>query len=296
MMSTKFDPIENQQPTHFTAFIELLVGEFAPMQIYQFAQTLQTESLNSVFCTARRQEQQVYYLLLITADNEPKENRMQQFITTTYTEAKVVVMVHGEDTLLQPNHPCKGFFSRVFNDGQLLYRAAGAIVLDEVRAPNLKKRIGRAMVHWRKRNHMASGFLTAAEEAIDSDHEQVTLFLLNQAIAQACAGLIYVLMGYQSDQRDLKRLLEISACFSKLPLQHFVGTPESEALLNIIIKSCSRTNTPGDFSLEGRSAYRFLDLVDEFLKMTGKLCQAHFAMLQAALVEAKVNVGVDGKQ
>ena len=294
-MCINFDPIENQQPIHFKAFMELLVGEFAPMQIYQFAQTLQTESLNSVFCTARRQEQQVYYLLIITAGSEPKENRMQQFIAERYTEAKLIVFVHAQHTLLKPDHACKGFFARVFHHGQLLYRAAAAIDLQELRAPNSKKWIGRAMVHWRNRNNMATGFLTAAEQAIDSDHEQVTLFLLNQVIAQACAGLIYVLMGYQSEHRDLKRLLEITACFSKLPLQHFVGTPENETLLNILLKSCSGIGDPSSFSLEGRSAYRFLELVDEFLKMANILCKAHFSTLQAALVEAKANVGGEGE-
>ena len=275
----KFIPTESQQANHFKVLIELLVAQFVPLQVYQFAQLEQSETLRSVFSTAN-EAQCVYYLLVITAGSEAMENRMQHFVDETYTEGKVIVQAYAQEILHKDIQQCNGFLAAVFNKGQLYYSAARAIGLDGFRPPSPKKWLGRAIVHWRNQSHMADGFLKAAAQAIDSDHDQICLFLLNHAIAKACTGLIYVFMGHQPDCSNLERLLYICACFSKLPLQHFLGTPVNEALLQLMMKSCSRTGEPAGFSLKGVSAYRFLELVEGFLKMANTLSEAHFISLQ----------------
>ena len=149
--------------------------------------------------------------------------------------------------------------------------------------------MGRAIVHWRKRIQMADGFIKAAEQAIESGHEQVSLFLLNQTVEQCCKGLIYVFMGYQPSQYNIENLLKLTACFSKLPLQHFTGTPGNEMLLTVLTKCVEMIGNPSDFSLGNQSIYRFLELVESFIVLAKQMCEMNFKEKQQELDKALNN-------
>ncbi|RZK51038.1 MAG: hypothetical protein EOO91_21415 [Pedobacter sp.] len=96
-----------------------------------------------------------------------------------------------------------------------------------------------------------------------------------------------VFMGYQEKYGNLERLLYISACFSSLPLQHYTGTPDNEALLEMMCKSIALDNCKSDELPADKSIYRFLELVESFLKLTEKLCVEQFAVLQKEVDKMK---------
>ncbi|MDN3587165.1 hypothetical protein QWY86_10830 [Pedobacter aquatilis] len=282
----QFPKLEKPQPLE--PLIEALVQEFAPLYIYHFAKKVHQKKLNSVFCDGEGERQSIYYLFLVVEGKVSIESRVQEFADGNY---KVIIQIHEKEQVLGSVNHCNGYLASVINKGKLRYAAPGIEKLGTLRLPNIKKRLGRAILHWRKRREMAKGFFAAAEQAIEIGQERVSLFLLHHATEQACVGLIYVFMDYQPDGRNLEHLLYLSACFSNLPFQHFMGTPDNEALLKIMIKCLSRGGYDDGFSLNNHSIYRFSELVESFVKLADDLCEAQFKVLQEEVDQVKVLKG-----
>ncbi|RZJ78092.1 MAG: HEPN domain-containing protein [Flavobacterium sp.] len=272
-----------KKPLNFMAFLEKLVAQFKPLQVYQYAQLGQQWQTESVFCNPQQKEEEIYYLLIVTEGSTRIENGIQDFANQHYTEGKVVVQAHGAEALKQNLAQSNYYFATVLNQGQLLYSNNGVLCLEEMTNLQPEKRLAQAKLHWKHRGKMANGFLLAADRALEEDHEAVCLFLLHQVIEQACIGLIWVFMGYKSDMHNLRRLLYVCACFSKKPMQHFMGTPENEIMLGVIMKSYSEARYRESFSLENRSAYNFLELVERFMELAEELCKEKFEAMEAAL-------------
>lgn len=291
-MKLEKETLKLKRQVAFNALIGLLVHEFAPLYIYQFAKKVNQEKLNSVFWNGEDQWKCTYYLLMITGGSMALEHQAQEFVNRNCLELKVIIHVHGHETLLRNINHCNGYFARVINEGKLHYVAPGVDCLKPLQMPNIKKRLSRAIVHWRKRKEMADGFFMAATQAAESGHEQVSLFLLHHATEQACVGLIYVFMDYQSDIRNLERLLYVCACFSNRPFQHFLGTADNEMLLKIMMKGFSQARYDQGFSIGNHSIYRFLDLVESFLKLAITLCEAQFNIMKIEVDQIKTLKGV----
>lgn len=292
-MEDKFNPDEKKQTKEFKKLIELLVEAFSPLQIYQFAKLRHREKLKSVFTQQQELDQWTYYLFIITKGNSASLS-IQNYVDEHYTANKVIVLVEAQENLLKGQHNCNGYYSSIIHHGKLCYSNEDTACYAVVRHPNLKKFLGRAISHWQNRLKMANGFLEAGEQALEANHERVCLFLLYQASEQLCKGLIYVFMGYQEQTGSLKRLLHIAACFSNLPMQHFMGTPDNEILLDIMCKSITLNNCKTEVLPANKSIYRFLELVESFLKLADRLCVAKFAILQSD-VDLSRNVSVNDK-
>lgn len=78
-------------------------------------------------------------------------------------------------------------------------------------------------------------------------------------------------------------------CFSQAPLQHFIGTLESQKLLDLMMNSYRRIRQD-DFSFGGKSIYRFLELVQSFLELADGLCQERFLLLEGSFPKKEVEL------
>lgn len=281
-----------KQAKEFKKLIEFLVEAFSPLQIYQFAKLRHREKLKSVFTQQQELDQWTYYLFMITkSDSAPLS--IQNYVDERYTVAKVIVLVEPQENLLKGQHNCNGYFASIVHHGKLCYSNEDTACYAVVRHPNVRRFLGRAISHWRNRLQMVKGFLEAGEQALEANHERVCLFLLYQASEQLCKGLIYVFMGYQEQTGNLKRLLYITACFSNLPLNHFMATPDHEALLEIMCKSIALGSHKAEELPADKSIYRFLELVESFLKLADQLCNAEFEVLQLEVGEVKEMKGIE---
>lgn len=275
-----------QQLPHFSELISLLVAQFKPIHIYQFAQWIHHEETHSIFADTQRQEQVVYYLLVVTDGTASRENEIQVFLDRNFTAAKVILHAHGQEVVQRNLKASNVYFSAVLKHAVLCYQKEGAFSPEEIRMPNPKRWLGKAIVHWRNRSTMAQGFSEAAEHALEYSNERICLYLLYQATEQACVGLIWVFMGYKSDLRNIRRLLYTCGSFSQVPLQHFMGTLENQKLLDVMMKCFSQIRYEDDFSLEGKSIYRFVELVQGFLELADSLCKERFKILESRLPKA----------
>lgn len=289
-MLNKFITSAKDHPKNFSVFIELLVEEFAPLHIYQFASWEQTNKIESVFCPKNEERQQLCFLFILLDGNRLAEHVFQDFVDQHYREAKVIIYTHEMETLKKNMGVSHVFYLSVLAYGQIIYSKDGALEMLTAKTPNYKKWLGRAIVDWRHRKKMASGFFNAAEQAMEFEHEQVTLFLLHHSIIEASIGLIYVFMGYHPIDCRLKKMLCGCSCFSILPYQHFFGTKENEAMVEILIKCCSRAGYSADSRLGSRSIYRFIELVESYLALADQLCTTQFSTLEKVI--SKIGTGL----
>ncbi|GGE47934.1 hypothetical protein EV200_104162 [Pedobacter psychrotolerans] len=284
-MNVKTHTPEVKTNTILTHAIHLLVQQFAPLQIFCFATLTQQEEVKSVFSPSLLQTQRTYYLLMITECAVVKEKSVQNFIDKACTNCKVIILVQEQDMLLKKHHHANDFFTAVIKCAELCYSRPDFKPVFLPTVLNRKKQLGRVILHWRKRLEVANGFWAAAEQAMGSGKEEISIFLLHHAIEQGCMGLIYVFMHYRPDGYNLKQLLYLCACFSKSTLQHFLGIPENERLLEIIMESFHRINFEINPDLEIKSFFKFLDLTEGFLDLAKSICEAQFKVLQLAVDE-----------
>lgn len=288
-MKNRNDLPEFKSPKGVNSLIELLVQQFKPLQIYQYAQLGEQTQVNSSFCVAAVEEETIFYLLIITQGGTRIENGIHEFVNQHYKEGRVVVQAHSADTLKQNLAQSNFFFTTVLNQGLLLYSANGTLVVAEVATAKPERRLLQAQLYWKHRGNMAKGFLAAAERALEEQHESVSMFLLHQVIEQTCIGLIWVFMGYKSDMHNLRRLLYSCGCFSKKPMLHFMGTTENDALLSIIMRSYSEARYRESYSLGNKSVYRFFELVESFMELAESMCAEKFIQMGIALPASQEN-------
>ncbi|MFW0718833.1 hypothetical protein [Pedobacter sp. N23S346] len=283
-MMKKIKTSEPQKHQPLKALIAQLVQAYAPLQIYQFSKLTKKEHAKSVFSTAEMQKQRTYYLLMLTETAGIKESQVQDFVASANVNAKVIIQVRARAVLLKQLNQRNAYLATITNLGKRWYSAPGQEENPALLKPNPKKLLGKNIVHWRKRSEMATAFFIAAAQAIKMRQKQTCLFLLNEAAKQACLGLIYVFMGDEPEQYNLQCLLNLCACFSKLPEQCFLGTPQRRLLFEIMVKYASQLGCGEDFDLQGKSIDQFRDLVDEFLKVVEVLCKERLAVLQKGIL------------
>ncbi|MCJ0743627.1 HEPN domain-containing protein [Pedobacter montanisoli] len=256
---------------HLAAFTTLIVDKFKPLQIYLYAHFVQQQACNSIFAAKGQLQQEIFYLLVITEGTASKENEIQDFANRHYPQAKLIINAHGKEILNRNLQQCNAYFTSILNQGTLLYSANGLMDKPKVQGPNSKKQANRANAHWQRRSEMARTFINAAVQAMENGQEKASVFLLYHACEQLCVAMIWVYMGYKTDIRNLKRLFYVCACFSEKPLQHFMGSPVTEALLHTMMKSYREARYNDDFSLAGQSPYRFLELTESFYDLAEEL-------------------------
>jgi len=268
--------LTNSSAAALNEMISLLIAEFKPLYIYQFAQMKQRGEILSIFAKPVLDVKEMYYLLLITEGTASRENEIQEFVDRNEREAYFVIHAHGEEILKRNLNYCNAYFTTVLNQGTLLYSANGKLLRTKVQGPNPEKQLLRVQAQWQRRSEMAKAFIGAAQQCLENGRDKVCIFLLHHACEQLCVGLIWVYMGYKSDIRNLRRLLHVCACFSTDPMQYFMGSDATEDLLTILMKSYRGSRYNDDFSLEGRSAYWFVEVVEGFYDLAEGLCLKRF--------------------
>jgi HEPN domain-containing protein len=273
-MKSKINPNEKNVQSELNQLVHYLAQQSAVLQIYHYASLSRTEKLKGIFSAKHKIFKRVYYLFIIT---EGTTNLNLQLLVEEQDFPFMVMVSQQRYTELQkPQLASNGFLARVFNTAKLLYTVADFEAPQVFRLPNPKKSLARAIVHWRNRTTMATGFVQAAEQAIEQGHERVALFLLHQATEQLCAGMLYVFMEHQLPEKRLHRLIYRCACFSTQPLQHLLGCSENEALIQYLEKSIQMDSINEPFDLGERSVYRFLELIESFMVLARTLCETKF--------------------
>lgn len=121
---------------------------------------------------------------------------------------------------------------------------------------------------------MATGFLNSASQSIRVEaYYENGVFMLHQAVEQACISLIKVHMGYRIDLHNLNRLLNLCKCFSDKPADLFLADDtESIRLFQILRESYGNARYAEDFKITPEDAIAILEKVDAFVSLAENLC------------------------
>ena len=286
-MKNRINLNENNASAELNQLVHLLAQQNTVLQIYHYASLGRAEKLKSVFSNKHRLVKRVYYLFIVTeGDTRPS---LQLLVDEQHFPFMAMVSQQNYTELQKPQLASNGFLAKVFHTAKLLYTLPDVEAPQVFRLPNPKKALAKAIVHWRNRTTMATGFMVAAEQAVEHGHERVALFLLHQATEQLCAGMLYVFTGQQLAEKRLHRLIYRCACFSTQPLQHLLGCSENEMLIQLLEKSIQMDRVNEVFDLGERSIYRFLELIESFMELAKTLCENNFKERQMELDEKQVH-------
>lgn len=216
-MKNRINPNEKNVSAELNQLVHLLAQQTTVLQIYHYASLGRAEKLKSVFSNKHRLVKRVYYLFIVTeGDTRPS---LQLLVDEQHFPFMAMVSQQNYTELQKPQLASNGFLAKVFHTAKLLYTLPDVEAPQVFRLPNPKKALAKAIVHWRNRTTIATGFMVAAEQAVEHGHERVALFLLHHATEQLCAGILYVFTGQQIAEKRLHRLIYRCACFSTQPLQ-----------------------------------------------------------------------------
>jgi len=272
------DPVQNfsmlykQAEDHLQQIVSLLSQQEEIEKIICFGNRASGEILMSCFATPSAQLTVHYFLLVITNGNERREHLLQDYVNAHFKGGKITLLSHRKETVENALKAGKPFFHLVYRHGKLLYATDGllnhssigfTVPLSDTEQLRREYLIGYTL---------SKGFLRSAEDAWEKEDLRIAMFLLHQAMEQACNMLIGVYMHYRSELHNLGRLLDISLCFfasSDLYPRQRTG---DELMFKILQSSYSEARYKQNFEVSYSEAKRILDEVAVFIDMVEMAC------------------------
>ena len=272
-METKNVKLSPLQYRELNEVITGLVGNYQSEYIICFGCKNEEKATSSCFTDALKQTDTHYFLLMITADIARIEHEVQDFVNGLFGKAKITIVVHGIETVRNAITQGSRFFTIVCRYGIQLYSANGLRI--DIDYPNLNPAttLAKAEKNFYHTYCMALGFLEAAEECFDKEFYNNTVFMLHQAVEQACIAMIKVFMSYRADIHNLTRLLNLCFCFSGEPAALFPRkTDEDQRLFQLLLKSYSDARYKDEYKTTSQDADILCKTVRAFVELAEQLC------------------------
>lgn len=126
--------------------------------------------------------------------------------------------------------------------------------------------------NWYEREDNASGFFNGGKAIDNSEEVSIKVLLFNQAIEQACLGLLEYFLGYTPRQYNLNHLYSLCSSFWSFPTDVFPqSTKEERKIFKDLVKTVKDTRYKGWSSVGWDEAYRYQDRCERFLEECSKL-------------------------
>jgi len=222
---------------------------------------------------------------MITTGITRVENEVQEYVNGFFDKADITILVHGIETVKNAIAQGSRFFTTVCRDGMQLYSANGFRL--NIDYPNLNPAatLATAQKHYHHRFSMALGFMEAAESCYKNEYYNNTIFMLHQAVEQACITMIRVYIAYRSDMHNLSRLLNLCLCFSDEPSAIFPRkTDEEQRLFQLLVKSYSDARYRDEYKITAQDAGVLCTQVRALIELTGDLCTGRIQYLRAPII------------
>ena len=263
-----------EQSQEMSALIELLAQKYDLTHIYCFARKGSITDNFSKFGEFPSSIDLHFYFLFITKGSERVEHEMQESINSHYKSFKVTAISHGLDSVCSAIAQGNRFFIATCLGGLEMYH--DKVNHLEVEFPTLNPAITLEKAEKNFHGHIkgSTGFLYSAANCIRiEEYPENGVFMLHQAVEQACIALIKVHMGYRIDLHNLTRLLNLCKCFSDKPAELFLAEDEeSVSLFNVLRQSYGNTRYAEDFRVDKDIAIKILERVDAFVSLAESLC------------------------
>jgi HEPN domain-containing protein len=275
-METNLNTLTTGQLEELQPVISLLVNQFQPEKIICFGSLSTNNKAYGCFMEAAAETNKShYFLLIVTKDVTRVEFAAQDYINTHYEGSTITIVAHGSKTITECINRGNRFFNTVYRDGTLLYAADG-ILTPFQSLPDIDhvSTVVKAKTSFDHRYGMSSGFLEASTACWDKGFLNNSVFLLHQALEQACIAFIRVFTGYRPDLHNLDRLLKLCLCCDPSLSVHFPrNTDEEIRLFRLLNHSYSNTRYKEDFHISEDDADNISNMVSEFMLSVDDMCQ-----------------------
>lgn len=125
---------------------------------------------------------------------------------------------------------------------------------------------------WYLRENNASGFYNGGKAIEDSEEVGIKVLLYNQAIEQACLGLLEYFYMYVPYQYNLKHLFSLCASLWQFPSDIFPHNTEEEKLLfDELAQTVKDIRYQGSSMIGWDEAYRYDKRCELFLEQCSSL-------------------------
>lgn len=126
--------------------------------------------------------------------------------------------------------------------------------------------------NWYEREDNSSGFFNGGKAIDNSEEVSIKVLLFNQAIEQACLGLLEYFLGYTPRQYNLNHLYGLCSSFWSFPTDIFPqSTKEERKIFKDLVKTVKDTRYKGWSSVGWDEAYRYQNRCERFLEECSKL-------------------------
>jgi len=271
---------EVEHEVYFGKFISKLSEKFQPLQIFCFYKISSLEKKQGCFRSERNSFSCDYGLLLVTATATRIDYEVQDYANSNFTGGMITVICHSNESVWNAIKSNSRFFKAVYGSGDLLYSHDGLLIKPYVIPYNPISASLKALKHFHHRLPLAEGFLTGSAQCLAAESYSISVFMLHQAVEQACILLIRVHIAYRSEFHNLNRLLGLCQSFSSAPYKTFFETAESRRLSAILFNSYSGARYKSDFSVSRQDAESLFILVESFMSVTKSMCNKKIGLLE----------------
>ncbi|QJD97708.1 HEPN domain-containing protein [Mucilaginibacter robiniae] len=266
--------VTEEQATEMLVLIETLAHKYKLTHIQCFARKGTIAFNFSAFADIPSFTHLHYFLLFVTQGPERVEHEIQQYINTHYKSFKVTAIAHSFENVRHAIAQGNRFFVAAFVGGLEMYH--DQVTIFDIAFPKLNPETTLQKAERRYHDHLkiAFGFLYSSANCIRlEEYFENGVFLLHQAVEQACIALIKVHMGYRIDLHNLYRLLNLCKCFSDKPAGIFLSeNTDSIRLFQLLSDSYGNARYKEDFHITKEDAIKLLERVDAFVNVAENLC------------------------
>jgi HEPN domain-containing protein len=271
-----------------------LVKRYQPEQLICFGSLQQNTSSAGCFMDAQCEHSNHYFLLMVTASAARIEHEVQAMMISCFKDITITIVVHGKEIIESAIGSGNRFFNTVYRTGTVLYNSYGlsasfaALHLPEIDPVQTHL---KAEHHYKHRYEMVLGFMEGVNACMVKGYFNNAVFMMHQAIEQACIGLIRIFIGYRSDMHNLDRLLKLTLCFSPEPSSMFPrDTDEEKRLFGLFYKCYSEARYKTELHVTKEDAQTLHKQCVDFVLLIESLCLERIRMYKTKAEEAAPNI------
>lgn len=257
--------------------IDSLVDEISrslpeDIAIYLFGKRVRLFEMESVY---GRSSNGIYYFdFLIVSRNDIRElvNSVQDKLNER-TDISVLLLSYQVTSVQEKLGDNNPFFHKIIQNKPPLFDSLRTNwEFHRLNGLRTKEELNKAKSKWYQLENNASGFCNGGKGIEHSEEVEIKVLLYNQAIEQACLGLLAYFYDYTPYEYNLKHLFGLCASLWQFPNDIFPGNTEEEKLLfDEFAQTAKDTRYQECLNVDWDEAYRYEARCERFIEECSRL-------------------------
>ena len=265
---------------------EIIIKKFKIEKVICFGSII--NHVQNVSCfkeTAQEEElkqRNSYYLLLVPDSQELLADIAVQMQLEEDLKgiANVTIIVHRMEEINKALENGSSFFTTIYKKGTMLYDQEVEPFVVPGSGAEVNKRIIKRENFWHQWYNLSEGFLKGAVFFEQSNHPNLSLYMLHQSLQHCYSGMLRVLTGYRTNTNGLRRLMKLID--NILPESAFSDrkTPEEGRLTTLLLKGLGDARYSEKFEISTQELSQIKSRIEEILIKANNSCLMHIKKLK----------------